>query len=46
MCERLGCWEEVKAIFMKDYMNAVKVVVIEDCIKMVAFVVSDVELLH
>jgi hypothetical protein len=34
-------WQEVKTIFMKQSSNAVKVLVIEDCIKNFAFLCQD-----
>ena len=34
-------WQEVKAICMKNYTNAVKVLVIEDCIEQIALSCQD-----
>ena len=34
-------WQEVKAIFINNYSDAVKVLVIEDCIKTFAFLCQD-----
>ena len=38
--------QEVRTIFMKHYSNAVKVFVVEDCIKNVAFVCQDVVMVY